>query len=332
MAVEVYMPKLGMTMQEGLIVCWLKEEGETVNNGEAIVEISSEKITNVVEATTDGVMGKILYTEGEVVKVGAIIAYIVEEGDEMVGIEAKVVSGRVISDGGVINKEEPEYDINPLSPLRKAIGERMAESLRRSPQGTMTTRADMLKLIAFKNKLSDQGEKVSFTDLFVKIASIALLSNPQINSSVRDGMVYTFKSTHIGVAVGGDNALLVPVIKNVERKSVLEVSQEMKVLSQKVKENKISMDEMSGGTFTVSNLGMFDVDVITPIINPPESCILAIGTTRQEVVVTNEGQTTIKPMVTLSLTADHTIVDGIPAVKFLTTFKEIMNHPEKYLE
>lgn len=332
MLVEVYMPKLGMTMKEGTIQSWLKEEGETVKKDEEIVEISSEKITNVVVATVDGILEKILFREGDVVEIGTVIAYIAQEEKNEVKTEMKVTPEKVSTEEKFKNKNPTEYEIKPLSPLRKTIRERMIESLLHSPQGTMTTRADMSELIALKNKYASMGQMVTFTDLFVKISSIALLSNPLINSSVKDGMVYSYRYTHIGVGVGTDKALLVPVIKNAEKKSILEISQELKELAQKVKDDRISMDEMSGATFTISNLGMYDVDVITPIINPPQSCILAIGSTRQEVVVTDDGQMTVKPITTLSLTADHTIIDGIPAVKFLGTIKEILKTPEKYLE
>ncbi len=327
MSIEVHMPKLGMTMREGTLVKWLKKEGEQVQKGEALAEITSEKITNTIEAPASGVLEKVLYPEGEVVEIGKVIAFLSEQ---------------VVEDTVSAAREEPvtetkesedtaDYEIRPLGPLRKVIGERMTESLRSVPQGTLTTRADMSGLIALKEEYAALGQKVTFTDLFIKTVSVALLDNPIINSSLRDGKVYTFKSAHIGVGVGTDEALFVPVIKNADKKGVVEISQELKQLSQKVKDGSIGMEEMSGGTFTISNLGMFDVDIITPVINPPESAILAIGATRQEVVVDKEGQMVIKPLTTLCLTADHTLVDGITAVEFLAKIKEVMRSPQIYL-
>lgn len=334
MATEVYMPKMGMTMKEGTIVGWLKMEGEFVKAGEPLAEITSEKITNVIDAPADGFLEKILVPEGDTVPVGTVIAYLAQQVAEAAGTVAAVEQP---GDKAILHPcgDKPEVksirDIKPLSGLRKVIGERMSESLRRSPQGTMTTRADMSALLAYKEKLAVGGQKVSLTDLFVKIMAAALETNPVLNSTIEDGKLVLYKSANIGVAVGTEEGLFVPVVKNAEEKSIARISQELKEFTQKIKEKRLSPEDMAGGTFTVSNLGMFDVDVITPIINPPEAAILAIGATRKEVVVLEDGTTAVRPLTTLSLTADHAVMDGLPAVQFLATVKQIMNNPQVYL-
>ncbi|MCQ1529323.1 dihydrolipoamide acetyltransferase family protein [Lutispora saccharofermentans] len=329
MAVEVNMPRLGMTMKEGTLVKWLKREGDHVKKGESLAEITSEKITNEIEAPSDGILDKILVGENETVDVGVVVAYIAESSGER-----STVQGEAVGNG----KEQQEakgpktiLEEKPLSGLRKVIGERMAESLRRSPQGTMTTRADVTQIIALKNDYAEQGHKVTVTDIFVKIVGLALEKNPVLNASIEDNKLIFYKSVNIGVGVGTEEGLFVPVIKNVETKSVLDISRELKALAKKIKDKSINSDDMTGGTFTISNLGMFDVDIVTPIINPPEAAILAIGTTRKEVVVSEDGTMAVRPITTLSLTADHAVMDGLPAVRFLTSIKEIMANLNGYL-
>lgn len=328
MAVEVNMPRLGMTMKEGKLVRWLRKEGDYVEAGEGLAEITSEKITNEIEAPSSGVLDKILVQEDETVPVGTVVAYLAEASGKRSTVQEKSAEPEIKreTEGPKIVLEE-----KPISGLRKVIGERMAESLRRSPQGTMTTRADMTGLIAMKNEYAAQGHKVTFTDIFVKVVGLALEKNPVLNSSIEEGRLIFYKSVNIGVGVGTEEGLFVPVIKNVETKGVMDISRELKELSNKIKDKSISPDDMTGGTFTISNLGMFDVDIITPIINPPEAAILAIGATRREAVALEDESIGIRPITTLSLTADHAVMDGLPAVKFLGDIKEIMGDPHKYL-
>lgn len=328
MAIEVNMPRLGMTMKEGTLVRWLKQEGDYVKAGEALAEITSEKITNEIEAPSDGILDKIVIPENETVPVGTVVAYLAESSGESSTVQRKTVETEKKQE---VKGPKTVFEEKPLSGLRRVIGERMAESLRRSPQGTMTTRADVTELIALKNEYAAQGHKVTFTDMFIKIVGLALEKNPVLNASIEDNKLILYKSVNIGVGVGTEEGLFVPVIKNVETKSVLDISQELKNLAKKIKDKNITSDDMTGGTFTISNMGMFDVDIVTPIINPPEAAILAIGATRKEVVVLEDGTTAVRPITTLSLTADHAVMDGLPAVKFLASIKEIMINLHKYL-
>lgn len=228
------------------------------------------------------------------------------------------------------DNEKVILDEAPLIGLRRIIAKRMEESLQKSPQATITTKADMSALIALKETYQSQNEKVTYTDILVKVTACALESNPILNASNQDGKIIRYKSINIGVAVGTDNGLYVPVIKNVLVKSLIEISRELKELIKKVYERKITSEDVSGGTFTLSNLGMFDIDVMTPIINIPEAAILCIGATRKELIVEADDNVTIKPMTTLSLTLDHAVMDGIPGAKFLGTVKSIMANPSFY--
>lgn len=330
MRVDVCMPKFGMTMTEGTISRWLKKEGDFVTQNEPIVEIETQKIVNSVDSPVTGVLEKIMFAEGKTAQISMVIAVINTEAESQ-----NEVSGSALSDSDSTvatgDTEKVIAETKPYAGMRRIIGERMSESLRMAPQGTMTARADMTGVLDFKSKYGSKGQKVSVTDIMVKIAALAIERNPILNASIEGDEIVVYKSVNIGVAMGTDNELYVPVIHHVEEKNVLQIAGELKELVLKVKENSLQSEDMSGGTFTISNLGMYDVDVITAIINPPESAILAIGATRNEVVVDDSGSICTKPLTTLSLTGDHRVTDGIPAVKFLKDIKEIMKNPTDFI-
>ncbi|HWQ79404.1 MAG TPA: dihydrolipoamide acetyltransferase family protein, partial [Anaerovoracaceae bacterium] len=316
------------TMTEGTISKWLKKEGEYVSLDESVAEIETEKIVNTVEAPVAGKIEKLLFAEGDVAQIGTVIAVIESEAGDTAEAAGRVETGAEDKAGDPV---KVAAERRPYAGLRKRIGERMSESWRVSPQGTMTTRADMTELIKLKNEYEAKGDKLSLTDFVVKITALALEKNLSLNAAIEGDDLVIYKSINIGVAVGTDDGLFVPVIRHAEEKNVGQISAELKELTRKAKENRLQSEDITGGTFTVNNLGMFDVDVVTAIVNPPEAAILAIGTTRKEAVVDEENDTVrIRPMTTLSVTADHRLTDGIPVVKFLKDIKEIMKNPAEY--
>jgi len=343
MSIEIYMPRLGLTMQEGTIVSWLKKEGEAVVAGEGVLEITSEKISNVVEATGSGILEKQLFTENETVPSGTVIGYI-RETNEVLGSANEEISeiwdtkadaisnAQEILDKSSIDSDREILEIIPLVGTRKIIAERMEESLKRSPQASVTTRVDMSGLVSLREAYAAEEIKYSYTDFLIKIVALALQENPLLNASVQDGKILVYKSINIGVAVAAGNELIVPVIKNVQEKNLAQISQEVKDLTRKAKEGGLEGKDLRGGTFTISNMGMFHVDVMTPILNMPEVAILALGTARREVVVSDKDDSwQIKPMATLSLTIDHAALDGLPAAQFLETVSRIVSNPGDYL-
>lgn len=227
-----------------------------------------------------------------------------------------------VEDGKVIRREYP------LAGVRKIIAHRMVESLQKSPQATMTTKADMSALISLKETNAKQGLKLTYTDLFIKVAAVALKLNPALNSSLQNGRIKEYESINIGVAVGTEKGLFVPVIKNIQDKGLAEISQELKGFIQRINEGRINGDDFTGGTFTISNLGMYGIDMMTPIINAPEAAILCTGATRRELVAGDDDTVKIKPMITLSLTLDHAVMDGLHGAKFMETFRKVMENPD----
>jgi len=327
---EVYMPKFGMSMTEGQIAKFFKEEGDFVTKGEPLMEVETEKIVNSIDSPVSGILEKILYSEGDIVKIGTVIANINTDTDQNTVKQASKAED--VPQKCQSKTEKTILEKRTYLGLRKTIGERMKDSLNRSPQGTMTTRADMTGVLELKKSFEVKGQKVGVTDILVKIVGLAIEKNPILNASIVDDEIIIYKSINMGVAMGGENGLFVPVVHNVQDKNVLQIASEVKELAQKIKENRLSQEDFSGGTFTLNNMGKLDVDIVTAIINPPEAAILTIGTTRKEIVVADDDSTSIRPLTTLSLTADHAVMDGIPVMEFLSDIKEIMNTPGIYIE
>lgn len=225
--------------------------------------------------------------------------------------------GDITTDGKAIAK------IEKVAGVRKMTIANIEESLRRSPQVSGFTHADVSGVVALKEKLKAAGYKVSVTEIFVKLIAMALEKHPELNCSHQEDKIYFYSSVNMGVAVGTKSGMLVvPVIKNCERKSLLEISAEMKEILAKINSNKLSMDIMSGGTFTVSSIGMFGADNADPILNVPQAGIIALGRIRKEVVVNDDDTTEIHPMAYLTITVDHAAVNGAPASLFMQTVCE----------
>ncbi|MBM4424602.1 MAG: 2-oxo acid dehydrogenase subunit E2 [Chloroflexi bacterium] len=224
---------------------------------------------------------------------------------------------------------EPGSRWSPFSVTRRTIAERMAASWREAPQVTLTTEADAEALAhlraQFQNDLPDAGD-LSYTDLFVKITAAALREQPYLNARVEDEGIRLFDAIHIGLAVDTERGLIVPVIRDADRKGVAQIVRERRDLAERARGGKLRPDELSGGTFTLTNLGAFEIDAFTPIINPPEGAVLGVGRVVKKPVVRDDE---LRPGMTvaLSLTFDHRLVDGGPAARFLQRIKTLVEKP-----
>ncbi|MEM2385866.1 MAG: dihydrolipoamide acetyltransferase family protein, partial [Candidatus Bathyarchaeia archaeon] len=365
MVTKVVMPKLSLTMRTGSVGKWYKREGETVEKGEPIVEIISEKATYDLEAPASGVLRKILVKEGEEAPVDAAIAIITAPGEHVpaeelaikapkepveaeervpaspaakrlareYGIDLSLVKGtgpggRIIEEDvrrfieesqGVLPKVR---EVISLSGYRKTTAERVSASFKTAPHSTIVTGVDFSRAVELHERL-----QVSYTAIIVAAVAKALIENPIINSTIEGGKIKVFEDVNVGVAVATDHGLVVPVIHNADKKSLREIDAILNDLVEKAREGKLRKEEVSGGTFTVSNLGMYDVEFFTPIINPPEAAILGVGKIFEKPVKTAEGEIAFKPFIMLSLSYDHRIVDGAPAAKFLQKVKQHLEAP-----
>jgi pyruvate dehydrogenase E2 component (dihydrolipoamide acetyltransferase) len=422
MAVDVRMPKLGMTMQQGTVVKWLKEEGDRVEKDEPLVVVLTEKITSELTAPASGILARIVALPKAKVPAGGVMAIIAEPGEELAELEvaappgageaaaevaapepeapapqvmaspaarklakelgvdiAKVIpSGRRISDEDVqryyeeqsrivasplarrmaeeegldlagiegtgpegrITEEDVlralETEAAPVAPLpqrrpfigmRQAIAEHMVHSLQTMAQVSMSTTADVTALKAAREALGARwGRKPSYTDLLVKAVVVALQEHPLLGARLEGDEIVMPAEYNIGVAVALQDGLIVPVVRDADKLTLLEIGDRVKDLAQRARENALDVDEVTGGAITITNLGMYGIDAFTPIINPPEVAILGVGRIVQELALV-DGQVSSRDVMTLSLTVDHRIVDGAPGAQFLQTLVTLLEHP-----
>lgn len=215
----------------------------------------------------------------------------------------------------------------PLSQMRKTIARRLSESKFGAPHFYLTISIDMEKAMETRTRINEIAPtKISYNDLVVKSAAAALRQHPAINSSWLGDTIRRNGNINIGVAVAVDEGLVVPVVRHADSKTLSQINAEVRELAGKAKERKLSGEEMQGNTFTISNLGMFGIEEFTAIINPPDACIMAVGTITQEPVV-KEGNMQIGHRMKVTLSCDHRVVDGATGAKFLQTFKSIMEDP-----
>jgi len=356
MVTKVVMPKLSLTMKEGTVGKWYKKEGDTVQKNEPIVEVVSEKATYDLEAPASGILRKIMVEEGVDVPVNQVLAIITspdetlsetdmvaekpkaEKDPEVLaspsakrlakeyGIGLSLVKGT--GPDGRIGQEDVERFVQEshgvfskvketieLTGFRKTSAERVSMSFRTAPHSTIMMEVDVSHAAALHQKLH-----VSYTAVLVKVVAEALIEHSLINSSLDENKIRIFESANVGVAMATENGLVVPVIHNAEKRSLQEIEEAIEELGAKARHGKLTKKDVSGGTFTITNLGMYDVDLFTPIINPPEAAILGVGAIKEKPVAI-DGKIVVKPLMMLSLSYDHRIVDGAPAAEFLRKVK-----------
>lgn len=366
MVTKVVMPKLSLTMKEGTVGKWYKKEGDAVEKGEPIVEVISEKATYDLEAPASGVLRKILVEGGADAKVNDTLAVITapdeafseveilaEETPTMVEEEKKRIlaspaakrlakefgialssvkgsgpEGRIVEEDvrrvmeeahGVMPKIK---QIIPLSGFKKTSAERVSMSFRTAPHSTL-----MMEVNVSKAKKLHEMQKVSYTAIIVEAAAKALLEHSIINSTLDGDQIKVFENVNVGVAVATQYGLIVPVIHDADKKSSMEIDALINELTEKARLGKLVKEELSGGTFTITNLGMYGVDFFTPIINPPEAAILGVGKITDRLAVV-DGKIEVKQVMMLSLSYDHRIIDGAPAAEFLSKIKHFIENPE----
>ena len=216
----------------------------------------------------------------------------------------------------------------PLTGRRGTIAKRMTNSILTAPQGTQFIDVDMTESLALRERLNEgfkatHGFSLSLTAIIVKAVARALQDNPLLNSVIEDNQVKLIENVNIGVAVALDDGLAVPVIHNAHEKSVADIALALDELSRKARAKRLSAPEMSGGTFSITNLGMYGTGHFTPLINTPESAILGVGAIQEKPVV-RDGKVVIKPMMVLGLTMDHRAIDGVPAAIFFARIRELL--------
>ncbi len=239
-------------------------------------------------------------------------------------IENFKASAKSTPQSGMIGQES--YEDVPLSQMRKTIARRLSESKFNAPHFYLTMEIDMDNAIEARKAINNSGVKISFNDLVVKAAAMALRKHPKVNASWLGDKIRYNHHVHIGVAVAVEDGLVVPVLKFADAKSLTQIGEEVKTFAAKAKEKKIQPADMEGNTFTISNLGMYGIEDFTAIINPPDSCIMAVGSIKQVPVVKN-GQIVAGNIMKITLSCDHRSVDGASGSEFLLSFKQYLENP-----
>ncbi len=441
MAKELYIPKMGQTVEEVTIVQWLKKEGDTVSRGDEVLEVETDKAVFPVEANGKGVLHIGPFKEGQVVPILTVVAVIGKDDDVFTGgsvegdgpaveesapeeLEAvdvvepplkekstdrlfispraqKAAAGKNIpfenitptggngvrivekdvldyvaslpkvtpvaqkladqqgvdwrtlsgtgADGkivksdvfGVISGSLAESDAMateqtiasslPYVGIRKIIGDRMAASVHTGARVTLVMEVDATAFVSARERMKSQYAKAwgfapGYNDLLAKIVASALVKYPYMNAQLHDEEIHILDQVNMGMAVDTDRGLMVPVIKDAANKSLERFGREFREMVEKARSLRLMPDALEGGTFTITNLGMYDVDAFTPVINLPEAAILGVGRIAPKPVVV-EGEIMIRQMWTLSLAFDHRLVDGAPAARFLQYIKQVIEDP-----
>ncbi len=397
---EIYpiaVPKWGIEMVEGTISSWNKQVGDAISKGDEVFEMESDKIVNVWEAPTDGVLRRQIVGEGETQPVGALLGIIAPADVDDAAIDAFIAdfagpaaeepapvaapapapapapaasasiapsseSGRrvnpvvrrlaselgvdldtVVGTGrnGRITKEDVELaaqgggaapaaeaaapegvEVIPLSPIRKTIAKRLTEAKQTIPHFYLTTEYELDGLLAHRETLnSEGGQKVSVNDLLVWCVAQALMKVPEVNVNLVGDDIHQFKQANVSVAIATDQGLFPATVYAANSKSPAEIAADTSVLADKAKAGKLEKADISNGSFTVSNLGMFGVYTFSAIVNPPMGAILALGKGEQRVVA-KDGAPAVVTQINATLSCDHRVIDGAVGAKFLDTLRE----------
>ncbi len=430
MAKNVVMPALGMAQETGTLIRWLKSPGDTVTQGEMLMEVETDKATVEVEATASGILANVTAQPGAVIPVGQVIALILAPGEiappaqparddisslpnnafsassmPPAGVSATPVAQRMAAEhqidlsqvktsGGKVQKEDvlaylaaqskrgyngrvlaspkarrlahergldlraipgsgPDGAVLAADVLTSAISpaalatvhepmavsrvwrimaERVTQAWTTIPHFYLIREVNASGLVSWLKETRERiAPKISYTDLLIKLVSTGLRHHPRLNASWHDNAIALNPGIHVGLAVAVGDGLVVPVIRHSDTLGLGQIAARRMELVAKAQAGKLSPDDLSGGTFTISNLGMYGVDGFNAIVNPPQAAILAVSRITDRVVPLN-GIPAIQPMLTLGLSCDHRVVDGARGAQFLQTLAELIEHPMQLLD
>ena len=349
---DVIVPVLGESVVEATVSKWIKKKGDYVEVDDPIVELETDKVTLEVPASITGILENTVVSEGDTVEVGALLGTIIagEKQDKKEEVSEEVEVKDVEKEKPITNKLEVksnnqvtenirnEDNVNleeriPMSRLRQAIARRLKEAQNTAAMLTTYNEVDMSALMEMRKNYQESFEKkngvrLGYMSFFVKASIDALSEFPAVNAEI-DGNDIIYKNYYnIGVAVGTSQGLVVPVLKNADKMSFGETEATIAEFGKRAKEGNLAMSDMAGGTFTISNGGVYGSLMSSPILNPPQSGILGMHKIQKRPVAIGDN-IEIRPMMYLALSYDHRIIDGREAVSFLVRIKEIIEDPRR---
>lgn len=362
MNIEVKIPSAGESITSGVLSIWHKKNGERVSRDELLFTLETDKVSQEVMAADSGILHTKV-AEGEEVKIGQVVAEIepvaagaaaapapapVEEKAPAPVVEAPKAPAPVATPPPAAAPKAPapaqetqavstdsRATRKKLSPLRRKIATQLVMAQQTAAILTTFNECDMSAIMALRKELQDDfskkhGVKLGFMSFFIKAVVDALQAIPSINSRIDGDELITNNAYDIGVAVGTERGLIVPVLKDCEKLSFAEIETSLAGFATKAREGRISLEDLSGGVFTISNGGVYGSLLSTPILNPPQSGILGMHKIQERAVVVN-GQIVARPMMYLALSYDHRVVDGKEAVTFLVRVKDCLENPARLL-
>ena len=348
---DIIVPTLGESIVEATVSKWIKQEGDYVDVDEPIVELETDKVTLEVPANISGLIEKVIVSEGETVEVGQILGSLKKGEKKPSSSKQDVQSEQVPAKNLSI---EPEKEIKkelevsnpnlktskqeervPMSRLRKAIAKRLKEAQNNAAMLTTYNEVDMTEVMKIRSNFQPDFEKkhsvkLGFMSFFVKASIEALKEFPAVNAEINNEEIIYKNYYNIGVAVGTSEGLVVPVLKNAENMSFPEIEKNIVSFGTKARDGSITISDMSDGTFTISNGGIYGSLMSSPILNPPQSGILGMHKIQKRPIAIND-KIEIRPMMYLALSYDHRIIDGREAVSFLVKVKENIEDPQRIL-
>lgn len=365
MSTEVKIPALGESIAGGMIAKWHFQNGQPVNIGDVLLTLETDKVAAEVTAEVAGTLS-ILKNEGEDVEIGTVVAQIDEAATApaaaAVAAPAPAPEPKATPPAEAAKPEPTPAPAAPknitefkaptpspanaadtsgrvtrkkMSPLRRKIAEQLVNAQQTAALLTTFNECDMTAVMDMRKKLQDgfvakHGVKLGFMSFFIKAVVEALKAVPAINVRVEGEEIVHQHYYDIGVAVGTERGLVVPVLKDCDQKSFAQLEQDILAFAKKAKDGKLQISDLSGGVFTISNGGVYGSLLSTPIINPPQSAILGMHSIQQRPMAVN-GQVVIRPMMYLALSYDHRVVDGKEAVTFLLRVKDCIENPARML-
>ena len=349
---DVLVPVLGESVVEATVSKWIKKQGDYVEVDDPIIELETDKVTLEVPASISGILENTLVSEGDTVEVGALLGTIAagekpiknkevpkdlkSKNDNKEKIEVSNIEDKPLNNVVDTSRDETNVRLEeriPMSRLRQAIARRLKEAQNTAAMLTTYNEVDMSALMEMRKNYQESFEKkngvrLGYMSFFVKASIDALNQFPAVNAEI-DGNDIIYKNYYnIGVAVGTSQGLVVPVLKNADKMSFGETELNIAEFGKKAKEGSLAISDMAGGTFTISNGGVYGSLMSSPILNPPQSGILGMHKIQKRPVVIDD-KIEIRPMMYLALSYDHRIIDGREAVSFLVRIKEIIEDPRR---
>ncbi len=248
--------------------------------------------------------------------------------DDVIQAAAAIIRGETKTRSRLVSRPARVTTTVPIAGVRKIVSERMGISARTTARVTLFREANVTALIELREKFKAHGLNVSYNDIFIRLCALSLREYPNVNARMGEGQIDILDQVNIGLSVDTDRGLLVPVVHNADRLTIPQIAAETQRLVGAARNQRILPDDMDGGTFTITNLGMLGVEGFTPVINLPECCILGVGKiVRKPVVVDNKDRVMVRPMMTLSLVFDHRVIDGAPAARFFDRIVQLTEDP-----